>query len=44
MTEIERILGLDPNRINPWGHSFLCIAHGYLCKTCREAKQLKEKL
>jgi hypothetical protein len=33
MTGVERILGLDPQRANPWGHSFLCLH--YPCQDCK---------
>ena len=48
MTAIEQILGLNPKRPNPWGHSFVCLH--WPCQDCRDKeamvaviKQLRKK-
>jgi hypothetical protein len=48
MTDIEQMLGLNPKRPNPWGHSFVCLH--WPCQDCRdkeamvaEIKQLRKE-
>ena len=42
MSAIEQMLGLDPKRPSPWGHSFVCLH--WPCQGCRDKEATADEI